>query len=297
MFVETSRSQRGAGALDAYVDEVRGAAGRGFRAIWSPQIFGFDALTAITVAARDVPGVRFGTAVVPIYGRHPMHLFQQAMTTQFAAGGRFTLGVGLSHQPVVENMWGYPFEKPARLMREYLEVLVALRDTGSVSHAGEAIKANGGVPVPDGFELPIVVAALGPTMLATAGRLADGTVTWMTGPRTIAEHVVPSITKAAADAGRPAPRVVMALPTAVTDDEATSRDKAARAFQMYGFLPSYRAMLDREGASGPADVAVVGSKARVQQAIRSMAESGVTEFVVVPFDHATATLDAVAELL
>ncbi|HVM09689.1 MAG TPA: TIGR03564 family F420-dependent LLM class oxidoreductase [Acidimicrobiales bacterium] len=297
VFVETSRSKGGASALDAIVTEMRSIAGRGFPSIWSPQIFGFDALTAITVAAREVPGVEFGTAVVPIYGRHPMHLFQQALTTQVVAAGRLTLGIGLSHQPVVENMWGYSFDKPARFMREYLEVLGALRTSGAVSVAGESLKAQGNVPIPEGFDLPIVVAALGPTMLSIAGRLAEGTVTWMTGPQTVSDHIAPTISKAAADAGRAAPRVVMALPVAVTDDESAARAKAATAFQVYGFLPSYRAMLDREGASGPADVAIVGTKQHVQDTIRSLEERGATEFVTVPFDNVEATLDAVAELL
>lgn len=297
VFLDNTRSNAGARALTEYVDNVRGIAERGFPSVWSPQIFGFDALTAITVAAREVPDIQFGTAVVPIYGRHPMHLFQQALTTQVVAGGRLTLGIGLSHQPVVENMWGYSFEKPARFMREYLEVLRALRSGGSVDVTGASLKAQGSVAIPEGFDLPVVVAALGTTMLSIAGRLAEGTVTWMTGPQTVSDHIVPTISKAAADAGRMLPRIVMALPVAVTDDEAAARERAARTFQVYGFLPSYRAMLDREGAGGPADVAIVGSKQHVHDTIRSMEERGVTEFVTVPFDNTEATLDAVAELL
>jgi 5,10-methylenetetrahydromethanopterin reductase len=297
VFLDNTRSNGGAHALTEYVDNVRGIAERGFPSVWSPQIFGFDALTAITVAAREVPAIQFGTAVVPIYGRHPMHLFQQALTTQVVAGGRLTLGIGLSHQPVVENMWGYSFEKPARFMREYLEVLRALRSGGSVNVTGASLKAQGSVAIPEGFDLPVVVAALGTTMLSIAGRLAEGTVTWMTGPQTVSDHIVPTISKAAADAGRMLPRIVMALPVAVTDDEAAARERAATTFQVYGFLPSYRAMLDREGAGGPADVAIVGSKQHVQDTIRSMEERGVTEFVTVPFDNTEATLDTVAELL
>ena len=297
VFLDNTRSNGGARALTEYVDSVRGIAERGFPSIWSPQIFGFDALTAISVAAREVGGVDFGTAVIPIYGRHPMHLFQQALTTQVVAEGRLTLGIGLSHQPVVENMWGYSFEKPARFMREYLEVLGALRSGGSVNVQGESLKAQGSVAIPEGFDLPIVVAALGTNMLSIAGRLAEGTVTWMTGPQTVSDHIAPTISKAAADAGRMPPRIVMALPVAVTDDESGARERAASTFQVYGFLPSYRAMLDREGASGPADVAIVGSKQHVHDTIRSMEERGVTEFVTVPFDNTEATLDAVAELL
>jgi 5,10-methylenetetrahydromethanopterin reductase len=226
-----------------------------------------------------------------------MHLFQQALTTQIAADNRFTLGIGLSHQPVVENMWGYSFDKPARFMREYLEVLSALRAGGSVNISGESLKAQGSVGIPEGPQLPVVVAALGPTMLSIAGRLADGTVTWMTGPNTISDHVVPTIAKAAADAGRTPPRIVMALPVAVTDDVPGAKERASSVFQVYGFLPSYRAMLDREGAEGPADVAIAGTRKHVQDSIRALEERGVTEFVTVPFVNVDETLDAVAELL
>ena len=294
VFVDNTNSKGGSGALDSYIEDVKKVAERDFHSLWSPQIFGFDALTAIALAAREVPRIAFGTAVVPIYGRHPMHLFQQALTTQVACGGRLTLGIGLSHQPVVENMWGYSFEKPARFMREYLEVLGPLRSRGAVAMKGESLTAQGTVGIPDGFDLPIVVAALGPTMLSIAGRLSEGTVTWMTGPQTIADHIVPNITKSAT--GLP-PRIVMALPVAITDDEAAAREKASTVFQVYGFLPSYRAMLDREGAGGPADVALVGPKDKVQDTIRSFEGLGVTEFVAVPFDNVDATLDAVAELI
>ena len=297
VFVETSRSNGGAQALDAFIGECARARDKGFPAVWAPQVFGFDVLTAIALAAREVSHVEFGTGVVPIYGRHPMHLFQQALTTQIAAGNRLTLGIGLSHQPVVENMWGYSFEKPARFMREYLEVLSALRSGGSVNITGESLKAQGSVGVPEGQQLPVVVAALGPTMLSIAGRLADGTITWMTGPNTISDHVVPTIAKAAADAGRMPPRIVMALPVAVTDDVAGAKERAAAVFQVYGFLPSYRAMLDREGAEGPADVAIAGTKQHVQDSIRALEERGVTEFVVVPFVNVDETLDVVSELL
>ena len=297
VFVDNTRSGDGAAALDSYIGVVQRVADAGFPSVWSPQIFGLDALTALALAGREVPSVKLGTAVVPVFGRHPMHLAQQAITTQYAVGGRLTLGVGLSHQMVVENMWGYSFDKPARTMREYLEALLPVVRTGKVNFEGKTVKASGEVRIPDGFELPVVVAALGSTMLSIAGRLADGTITWMTGPATVGDHIVPSITKAAADAGRPAPRVVVALPTCVTDDEAGARDRAARSFRTYGFLPSYRAMLDREGAAGPADVAIVGDKATVQAQVKAIADRGATEFVLVPFDNVDATLDAVAELL
>jgi alkanesulfonate monooxygenase SsuD/methylene tetrahydromethanopterin reductase-like flavin-dependent oxidoreductase (luciferase family) len=128
-----------------------------------------------------------------------------------------------------------------------------------------------------------VVAALAPLMLKLAGRMADGTVTWMTGPATLAEHTVPTITAAAAAAGRPAPKVVVGLPVCVTDDVDRARERAGAVFAMYGFLPSYRAMLDREGAEGPADVAIVGDEQTVAAGIRRVADAGATDFSAAEF--------------
>jgi F420-dependent oxidoreductase-like protein len=297
IFVETSRMSRGSADIDAYVASVQAVADAGFASAWSPQVFGMDALTALALAGREVPGIELGTSVVPIYPQHPVTLAQHALTTQFAVGGRLVLGLGLSHQIVVENMWGYSFDKPAKHMEEYLDVLQPLVSTGKVAFQGSTVKAQADLRLPEGTDVPVMLAALGPRMLHLAGSRTEGTITWMTGPETIANHIAPTIAKAAADAGRPAPRVVMALPVAVVDDEAEARSKAGQLFAMYGMLPSYRAMLDREGAGGPADVAIVGDKASVQRQVSALAEKGATDFVAAPFDNREATFAALAELL
>jgi F420-dependent oxidoreductase-like protein len=255
----------------------------GFATAWVPQLFSVDALTALAVAGRAVPDVEVGTAVVPTYPRHPLALAQQALTVQAATGGRFVLGIGLSHQVVIEGMFGLPFDRPAAHMREYLSVLVPLLREQKVSFAGSLYRVNASVNMPGTPPCPVVVAALGPKMLALAGTMADGTITWMTGPRTLASHTVPRITEAAREAGRPEPRVVCGLPVCVTDDEAAARERAARLFAGYGTLPSYRAMLDREGVEGPADVAIVGDEARVRAELARLAEAGVTDFCAAPF--------------
>jgi F420-dependent oxidoreductase-like protein len=165
-------------------------------------------------------------------------------------------------------------------MREYLSVLVPLLRGEQVSFNGDVIRTNtfGPLDVAPTPPPPVLVAALGPTMLRTAATQADGTVTWMVGPATIADHIVPTITAAAAAAGRPSPQVVVTLPVCVTDDPDAARARADRIFAVYGQLPSYRAMLDREGASGPADVAVVGNEEEVTAQIRRFADVGATEF-------------------
>ncbi len=285
-------------SIDTIVTRARSAKEAGFASAWIPQVFGVDALTALAVAGQQVPGLEFGTAVVPTYPRHPMVLAGQALTTQSACGGRLTLGIGLSHQMVVENMWGISFEKPARHMEEYLSVLMPLLKDRAVQFTGETIKAVGQLQIRDEIVPPsVVVAALGPKMLSIAGTLADGTITWMTGPKTIGAHIVPRITEAADAAKRESPRVVVGLPVAVTEDESAAREKAASVFQIYGQLPSYRAMLDREGAGGPADVAIVGDEASVLAQIEEVFAQGATEFMVAPFIEPQRTLDVVAKLL
>jgi len=273
------------GTIDDHVAAARQTAEDGFAGFWLPQIFGYDALTILGIVGREVPGIELGTAVIPTYPRHPAMLAAQAITTNAAAGGRLTLGIGLSHQIVIEAMFGMSFEKPARHMKEYLEILVPLVRDGAVDAAGETLTGRIGLSMADRTPFPVLIAALGPRMLGLAGSLADGTVTWMTGPATLADHIVPSITAAATEAGRPAPRVVASLPVLVTDDVAGARERAARAFAVYDTLPSYKAMLDREGAGGPADVAIVGDEAAVRSQLAAVADTGITDFVAVEYSR------------
>jgi F420-dependent oxidoreductase-like protein len=196
------------------------------------------------------------------------------------------LGIGLSHQPVIEGMFGMSFDKPIRHMREYLEILVPLLHGEMASFTGETMSTNATIDVRDAAPVPLLLAALGPKMLELAGRVADGTATWMTGPATIEQHIVPAITSAADAAGRPAPRIGVGLPVCVTDDPDGARANAAHVFQIYGALPSYRAMLDREGAEGPGDVAVAGDEDAVRGALEHLASIGATDFVANIFGSA-----------
>lgn len=283
--------------IDSLVASAQRAHDDGFASWWTPQIFGWEALSILAIVGREVPGIALGTAVVPTYPRHPITMAQLALTAQAASGGRVSLGIGLSHQIVIENMFGMSFDAPARHMEEYLDALLPLLSEHTVAATGTTVSASVGLNLPDLAAPPVLVAALGPRMLRIAGERAAGTVTWMTGPRTLGEHIVPSITAAADAAGRPAPRVVAALPVVVTDDVDGARARCGQAFEMYGYLPSYRAMLDREGAEGPADVAIVGDEETVAAQIRSMADVGVTEFVAVEAGRAGVEADRTRALL
>jgi F420-dependent oxidoreductase-like protein len=264
--------------IDALVAQVEQIEAEGFDGAWFAHISGIDALTAIAIAGRAVPRLELGTAVTPIYIHHPAAMAQQALTVQAALGGRLALGIGLSHQAVVESRWGYSFERPAEFMREYLAILQPLLHGEEVSFQGERLRSQGRVDVADAPAPPVLLAALGPRMLRIAGELSDGTITWMVGRRTLESHITPVLTEAARAAGRPAPRIVVGLPICVTDDADAARARAARGLARYGELPSYRAMLDREGAAGPGDVVIVGSERDVEQQLRDLESAGATDF-------------------
>ena len=258
----------GEAPLDELLDTARTVEAQCFDSFWLPQIFGNDALSALTLIGHEVPRIELGTAVVPTYPRHPVVMAGQALTVSAASGGRLTLGVGLSHQFVIENMFGYSFDKPVRHMREYLSALVPLLNGEAADVDGETVSAHAGLAVPGASPVPVLIAALGPKMLELAAEVTSGTVTWMTGPATLGEHTVPTITAAAEAAGTGDMRVVGALPVAVTDDADMVKGRAAKVFEVYGVLPSYRAMLDREGAAGPEDVALIGTADGVKTIVK-----------------------------
>ena len=275
--------------LEGQVQQVVAVEKEGFDSFWTAQTLGVDALTLISLAGQQTNRIELGTAVVPTFPRHPLMLAQQALTTQAAAGGRLILGIGLSHKPAIERRFGLSFEKPVRHMQEYLSVLRPLVRQGSVDFHGEVFDVQATLEGLRATQFPIVVAALGPRMLRVAGELAEGTVTWMVGRKTLQTHIVPRITAAAEAKGRPAPRICVGVPIVVTDDPATAQDRAARLFHSYSRLPSYRRMLDIEGVQAPSDVAVIGNEAQVEGQLRQFAEAGATDLLatVFPVDEDT----------
>ena len=268
------------------VDQVRQAHARGFSSVWMPNV-SLDAVTVLAHAGSQVSDIELATGVVPIHPRHPAMLAAQARTAAEMTNGRLTLGIGLSHKMLVEGMWGLSYEKPARYMREYLTILGALLRDAPVSFSGEVFNVN----APAGFggstaqhDVPVIVAALAPQMLSAAGAFADGTVTWMTSPKVLNSRIVPTIGEAAAQAGRPAPRVVSPSPICVSSDIDRASDDATRIYGMYGAVPSYRSMLDENAAGTQAvDVCVIGDEDTVLGRIEEFEAAGATDFVGVVF--------------
>jgi F420-dependent oxidoreductase-like protein len=270
-------------SVAAFRAHAKEAADQGFRCYWLAQSGSVDAITLLAAISSSVGGIEFGSAVVPTYPRHPAMLAGQAMTAQAISGGRLHLGIGLSHKPVIEGTYGLSFDKPVRHMREYLSILMPLLEEGKVAFEGDTLSMHGELSIPDTAPCPVLVAALGPQMLRLAGARTAGTLLWMVGEKTVREHIAPRISEAAASAGRPAPRIVAGLPVCVTDDGKGVRENAARAFAIYGQLPSYRAMIDREGVEGPADVAIIGAENEVEDRLAAMRAAGATEFAAVEF--------------
>ena len=273
----------------------------GFASIWMAQMMSFDAIGALTVIGHATKRVALGTAVVPTYPRHPTSLAMQALTAAAASGNRFTLGIGVSHKIVTESMLGFSYARPAAHMREYLEVLQPLLRGETVQHDGAEYHVHGvATTVPQAQPVPVLVAALGPAMLQLTGQLADGTVTWMVGPKTMESHIVPTLAAAAQRAGRPAPRVVGGFPVVLTNRPEDARERIAKQLTIYGQLPSYRAMLDREGAKGPADIALAGDENYLRGAIERLRGIGVTDFnaaiAAADGDSAERTLQFLASL-
>lgn len=282
MRIGTTLSDMGVQDVQQAVERITGAGS--FATLWMPQIFGYDTLTLLAAAGPSLPGVELGTAVVPIHPRHPTALAAQALTVNELLGGRLTLGIGLSHKVVVEGAWGCSYAEPAAYMAEYLTVLDALLHNKRVEFRGRHFRVRAELSLPSSAPRPqVLLAAMGPKMLELAGRAADGTILWMTGPRTVGSHIRPLLAEAAERAGRPAPRIVVGLPICVTDDVARAKQQADVMWEIYGTLPSYRAMLDHEGASTPGDIAILGDEPSVTAQLDALAELGATDFQAAVF--------------
>lgn len=261
--------------LDGVINVAKNVEAAGLDNVWLANIFSFDAISTLALIGRETQRIGLGTAVTPTYPRHPTAIAQQALTTAAASNNRFTLGIGLSHKLVIEDMLGMSYDKPARHMREYLSVLMPLAHGEQANFSGEHYKVQGvALDIPGADKLPVVVAALGPTMLKLAAQMADGTNTWMVGPKTMESHIISSLHAA----GNSDPTVVAGLPIVLTTNVDAARENIAQALTIYGQLPSYRAMLDREGAAGPADIAIVGDENTLRGEIKRFEDLGVTDF-------------------
>ncbi|MCB9441230.1 MAG: LLM class F420-dependent oxidoreductase [Mycolicibacterium sp.] len=295
LMVGSDRERSRADRLPGLLDDARGAEAAGFDSFWMPQVPGYlDALTAVALIGQVTERIELGTAVVPIQTRHPLIMAQQALTTDLACGGRFTLGLGPSHHWIISDQLGLSYDRPAKQVRDYLDVLTAsVSAPGPVQVSNDGFTVNASIDIVDTSSMPILLAALGNTMLRIAGERADGTILWMADERTIADHVVPRITAAAGSTGRPAPRIVAGVPVALCGADETDRARAY-ASEVLGHAelsPNYLRLLEHGDARDVGDTMAAGDEAAVLARLRRYRDAGVTDLAarIVPLgDDAAA---------
>ena len=253
----------------------------GLSSAWIPQIpDDFDALTAAGMVGSRTARIEVGTAVVPVQPRHPIALAQQALSVQAVCGGRLSLGLGVSHHWIIDGMLGLPYDRPAALMRSYLDVLdPALRGPGPVDVENDLFRVHNPLDITDLTPTPVLIAALGPVMLRLAGERTDGTLLWMADERAIGSHVAPIITRAARAAGRPAPRIVAGIPVCLClDDEIDAAvTRTNRILAEAEVSPNYQRLLERGDARTVGDILAAGSESSIQKRLGAFADAGVTD--------------------
>lgn len=267
------------------IEDVEWAESAGMDTAWIPQVpSDFDALIAVALMGARTERIELGTAVVPLQAQHPIALARQALSAQAAASGRLALGVGPSHHWIVRDMLGLPYDKPAALTRDYLEVLAsALSGPGDVDVENDTYKVHNPLGIgPVGGPLPVMLAALGPVMLRIAGERADGTVLWLADERAVADHVAPRINKAAEEAGRPAPRIVAGIPVCLCkpSEVDAARERANRILGEAEVSPNYQRLLDTGDANNVGDLAAAGDENAIRARFRSFADAGVTDLSI-----------------
>jgi F420-dependent oxidoreductase-like protein len=273
--------------VDDVIDQVRRAHELGVAQIWLPQQQNYDAISLAALVGAAVPGVRVGTFVVPINPRHPLLISALAQTAQAAVHGNFSLGLGLGARAIERQTFGTDWSNVITRLREYLTVLRSVFDTGAVDFHGSEISASPSWPVDvaGGTPIPIYVAAMGPKALQVTGELADGTLPYLAGPRTIGDFIVPTVANAAAEAGRPAPRVIAAVPVLLSDDVEAARAITGEHLSFYEAIPSYRNVIAREGVDDVAELAAIGSEDAALRQLRRYLDAGATDVVVSPIDR------------
>ena len=283
--------------LDESIARAQTAERLGYESIWTSQLpDARDASLVLAAYAAATKRVGLGTGVLPIYTRHPTAMAQMAATLDEMSGGRFILGIGISHKVTVESMWGMHLDSPLTAMREYLDIVrTSLRD-GACAYEGKYFTARWGYSAPRRPYLPVMISALNPHMLELAGEHADGVVLWMCSPGYIRDHVVPGVTAGRMKAGKTLEgfEIVAPVPVCLTTDRAAAQAVFRKTVERYASLPYYRKMMDKSGfaaelASGDIspemldEYAGIGDESQVRDAINRYREAGATLPAAGPF--------------
>ena len=277
-------------ALDDSVSRAKAAERLGYESVWVTQLPNArDAALVIAAYANATQRVGFGTGILPIYTRHPTAMVQMAASLDELSGGRFTLGIGVSHKVTVESMWGMQLDSPVDAMREYLDIVRTSIREGGCSIDGKHFSAHWAYSGPRRAEMPIMISALNPRMLDLAGEKADGIVLWMCSPAYVRDQVIPAVTAGRSKAGKTLEgfEIVAAVPVCLTSDRAGGQAAFRQTVERYAGLPYYRKMMDASGfaaelAAGDVSEAMIdqlagiGDEQQVRAAIERYREAGVT---------------------
>ncbi|WP_375401622.1 TIGR03564 family F420-dependent LLM class oxidoreductase [uncultured Amnibacterium sp.] len=267
--------------VDAVVAHAREAADAGLASVWVGQRFDYDAITLASIIGREVEGIEVGTAAVPVFGRHPLALAMGAQTAQAATHGRFRLGLALGAPDLVERAFGIPYDRPIGMLREALTVINSVQETGTVDFHGERVSAAPPwpTPLPGAQPAPIYIAGMGPQAMKVAGSLASGIIPFLAGPRTLKLEIIPQLARAAQDAGRPKPRVIVFAMGVVTSQAESARAIALKELALYEAIPSYQRVMDLEGVERAGDLAVIGDEQQVADQFHRYVDAGATDVV------------------
>jgi F420-dependent oxidoreductase-like protein len=209
---------------------------------WSP-----DVLTTFAAAATKTSTVRLGTSIVPTYPRHPLVLAQQALSLYDIAPGRLRLGIGPSHQAIIEGIYGLPQTTPLAHLREYVKVLHAALWEGKVDHHGHFFNVI--VTLPRTTQTPVLISTLGKKAFQLAGEIADGALSWVCPVSYLLDTAIPALRTAAAANGRSAPPLVAHVSVALSQDHHSVMAAGHGALDMYAKFPFYVKMFSDAGFS------------------------------------------------
>lgn len=266
------------------IADIEWADSAGLATAWMPQVpDDFDLLSMVALMASHSTRIELGTAVVPLQAQHPIALARQALSVHAISGGRLALGVGPSHHWIIRDMLGLPYDKPAAYTRDYLQVLgAALSGPGPVDVENDTFTVHNPTALAAETPMPVLVAALGPVMLQIAGEHADGTSLWMADEKAIGEHIAPRINKAAAEAGKPAPRIVAGIPVTLCANSEIEEAKARadRILAEAETSPNYQRLLDRGDARTVGDLCAAGDEESILKRFKAFADAGVTDLSV-----------------
>ena len=287
----------------ATLDAIARAEEQGLPAVWST-VGGTapDTVTLFAAVAARTTRMGLGTAIVPTYPRHPIVLASQALVLAALAPGRVRLGIGPSHRPTIEGMFGIPMNRPLEHLREYLSVLRGLLWEGTVDFEGTHFRVH--AQLPGGVEpprIPLPISALRAGSFRLAGELADGAISWVGPVPYLINPARPALEAGAAAVGRPTPPLIGHVPVALSGDREAVRAAARQQLALYGRLPFYARMFAEAGFPvGPDgtmpdalldELVVSGSPEAVAARLGEIQAAGVDELVVTQ----VAVADAAAE--